>query len=456
MTFTIVIDNDLHFSLLELAAILDLELKSQEHYYRPLFQKLLDENNNDEIVNQLNKIPHYFLRNFSRNSFEPSTNLYIHIINLISSSSSSNINSIDLFLNLLENIDPNNSKNNDIKDLQVPSDVILISLTNVFNSLPNTSNVRLNALLSIVNIIVNDKISGTIQNIAKNLLEWTSTIENIDFEQLSNLVSLIFNQYFQENEKDSLDFVKSLILSGKIKLNSNSLITFYSKVLSSFSIYNINDIKSSIEQTNDQILIKLLNYYLIGDYKNYITSKSEFESANFANQIDFNNLDSTFKSLSILNYLASSISDSNSISYSSISQSTNIPINEIESQLISLITDNLIVAKLSQSNNSIIINSINYSSPTLALNDKLINWNEIGTLLNSWNENINNLQSIVQTLIVKRGKRVNAPAVIMAFHQQKLEAKEAREKKNQQSEIDSSNNAEITNINTESETKVEA
>ncbi|KAG0674225.1 hypothetical protein C6P40_000344 [Pichia californica] len=447
MSFTIVIDNDLHFSLLELAAILDLELKSQEHHYRPLFQKLLDESNNEEIVKQLIQIPQYFLRNFSKKSFEPTTNLYIHIINLISSSST-NVNSIDLFANLLEYVDPNSSKNEDLKSTEVPSDVILVTLTSIFNSLPNNSIIRLTALSSVVNIIVKDQIPGTIQNIAKNLYEWLSTINDIETEKISVLISSVFNQYYIEDERKSIEFFKSLILSKNILLNSSCLINFFSKVLSSNSIYDITNLQFIFPQINNENLIKLLNLYLIGDYKTYLNLKSEFSSLS---SINFENLESNLKSLSILNYLASTISNSNSFTYNSISNETNIPIDEIELKLITLISENFISAKLSQSTSSIIVNSINYLSPSLSSNSNLINWNEINSLLSSWNENINNLQSIVKSLSIKRGKRVNAPNVIMSFHQQKLEA---REKKAQQpddvSEIsESTESVDIPVINSE-------
>lgn len=431
MAFTIVIDNDLHFSIIELAAILDLEHKSEEHYYQPLFQKLLDENNSAEIINQLLQVQPFFLRKFSKKSFEPTVNLYIHIINLIEDENDKN----NLLSNLISNIDPNSSNNSDIENLEIPSELLIISLTNIFNSLPVSSTSRFECLFSITNIIKKDNILGTISNIAKNFESWVSQIENVSIDKISEVACFIFVQYYSEDELKSINFMKNLINNNKFQLNSEVLITFFTYILNSNSLYDISSLKSKFESINDSNLVKLLNLYILGDYKNFIISKSEFEN-HFADKINFALLTSSFKSLSILNYLANSNSNSNVFPYSTISNELNIPIDEIELKLIDLISENLIVAKLSQSTSCLILNSINYSAPSLSSNTDLINWNEINNLLESWNENISNLQSIVQNLISKRGKRVNAPPVIMAFHQQKLEAKEAREKKAQQDQTD--------------------
>lgn len=434
MAFTIVIDNDLHFSLLELAAILDLELKSQEHHYRPLFQKLLDEGNTDEIIHQLGDVQKYFIRNFSKKSFEPSINLYIHIVNLVAGEGSKiGVSRVDLLSSLLANIDPNSPANADIvSSMDVPADVILVAITNVFNSLPISSNTRFDALSAIVNIIVNKNIAGTIENIAKHTVDWLSAIEGADAGKISQLITAIFNQYASEDEQNAIKFFQSVIASKKISLDSAALINFFAKLLSSSDIYDISAFEYTFKSTNDSAFSKLLELYVRGDNKGYTQSKSDFQSASFASQINFANLDSNFQSLAILNYLASSSSNSNTFPYKAISQELNIPIEEVELKLITLLSQGLIIGKLSQSTGSVVLNSINYSAPSLSSKADLVDWNEIDTLLGSWNQNIANLQSIVQTLIVKRGKRVNAPPVIMSFHQQKLEAKEAREKKAQQ------------------------
>lgn len=415
MTFTIVIDNDLHFSILELAAILDLELKTEEHQHKTTFQNLLDENNTDEIVNKLIEIQPFFITEFSKKSFEPSINLYLHIVKLV--------NNDTLLTSLLSNIEAN------IESTSIPSDVLLIALTNIFNSLPTTSSIRLQALQSIVKLIVKEKISSVISNIAKNTENWIVSItEDISNENVNELVTSIFDQYSSENELDSIKFVESLIINNKVLLNSRTLINYFSKILSSSSIYNLTNTQTSFKSIENESFVKLLNLYLTGDYNAFTSNKSEFETSSFSSSINFENLESTFQSVSILNYLAKS--NLSSIQYSNISNDLNIPIEDVELKLIALISEGLIIGKLNQKLNAITVNSINYSlSSSLSLNEELINWAEISSLLSSWNENINNLQSTLQNLISKRGKRVNAPAVIMKFHQQKLEAKEAREKK---------------------------
>jgi hypothetical protein len=428
MTFTIVIDNDLHFSVLELAAILDLELKTEENHYKTLFQNLLDENKTEELTKQLIDVQPLFIRNFSKKSFEPTINLYLHITKFFDNDNS-------LLSSLLLNIDPNSSKNTDISSkIEIPLDAILIALTNFFNSLPNTSSLRFESLSAIVNLIIKENLSGVISNIARNIEAWILSIENIPEDQIDQLILSVFNKYSAEDETNAIKFVESLVINSKLSLKSETLIAYFSTILSSSSIYDFSKVQSCFKLINDESFVKLLNYYLIGDFKSFISNKSEFQSGKFSSLINFTNLESTFESIAILNYLTSS--KSASIPYNNISNDLTIPIENVELKLITLISQGLIVAKLSQSTNSVIVNSINYSSPTLSSNPELVNWSEINTLLGSWNENINNLQSIVQTLIAKRGKRVNAPPVIMAFHQQKLEAKEAREKKAQQDLVD--------------------
>ncbi|ODQ44936.1 hypothetical protein PICMEDRAFT_157117 [Pichia membranifaciens NRRL Y-2026] len=446
MAFTIVIDNDLHFSLLELAAILDLELKSQDHHYKPLFQKLLDENKTAEIVQQLAEVQKYFLRSFSKKSFEPSVNLYIHIVNLVAGEGSAGrATQIELLSGLRAHIDPHSPENADVlSSLEVPVDVILVCLTNIFNSLPVSSAARVDALAAIVAIVVSKNVSGTIGNIAKHTVEWLSSVEGADAAKVSGLVTAIFNQYAAEDEQNAIRFLQGVIASNKIPLDSAALVNFFANLLSSTDIYDISKYENAFDSTSDASFSKLLKLYVTGDNKSYSAAKQEFLSASFASQINFANLDSNFQSLAILNYLASSVSDSNTFSYNTIAQDLGISIDDVELKLITLISQGLIAAKLSQSTGSVVLNSINYSAPSLSTKTELVNWNEIDTLLGSWSENVANLQSIVQTLIVKRGKRVNAPPVIMSFHQQKLEAKEAREKKAQQA-----NNSEASTATTD-------
>lgn len=443
MAFTIVIDNDLHFSLLELAAILDLELKSQDHHYKPLFQKLLDENKTAEIVQQLAEVQKYFLRSFSKKSFEPSVNLYIHIVNLVAGEGSAGrATQIELLSGLRAHIDPHSPENADVlSSLEVPVDVILVCLTNIFNSLPVSSAARVDALAAIV---ASKNVSGTIGNIAKHTVEWLSSVEGADAAKVSGLVTAIFNQYAAEDEQNAIRFLQGVIASNKIPLDSAALVNFFANLLSSTDIYDISKYENAFDSTSDASFSKLLKLYVTGDNKSYSAAKQEFLSASFASQINFANLDSNFQSLAILNYLASSVSDSNTFSYNTIAQDLGISIDDVELKLITLISQGLIAAKLSQSTGSVVLNSINYSAPPLSTKTELVNWNEIDTLLGSWSENVANLQSIVQTLIVKRGKRVNAPPVIMSFHQQKLEAKEAREKKAQQA-----NNSEASTATTD-------
>ena len=436
MSFTIVVDNDLHFSILELAAILDMELKSEDHHYKSTFQQLLDENNNDEIINQLINVQSLFLTKFSRKSFEPSINTYLHIVSLIDSDNEHN-----LLSNLINNID--STKNT---ETVIPNDVILVSLTNIFNLLSEISVIRFNALSTIVKIIINDNISGLIQNISKNIQKWLLPIDSqIETSLKSQLLIQIFTQHSIENEFESFNTFQQIILDNKLSLTSEFFNKFFSTLLNSTQIYNLTSLSESFKQVSSSTsLSKLLNIYLIGNYDEFISNKSEFESLS----ISLENLESNLLTLTILNYLAKS--STNTLSYTTISNDLKISIDTIELKLFDLISQNLINGKLSQSTNSIIVNSINFTGPSLSANKELVNWSEINELLSNWNNNINNLQSIVQSLIQKRGKRVNAPDVIMNFHKQKLDAKEAREKKAlQQDNVDESSNTEI-------ETEIEA
>ena len=419
MSYTIVLDKDLNLSILELAAILDLESKSEDHKYTNTFKSLLDEKNTQELVKQLTEVQQYFATKFARKSFEPTINLYLHIANLLENEK------LGLLSSLVKNIDPASVP------VTIPSDLIILALTNVFSSLPNTSTVRYDALLAIVNLILKENISGLISNITKNIDEYLSTIENISTEQKTQIISLIFKQYKLEDEEKAVAYIQSLINEKSYKLDSETLISVFATILSSTILYNIASLESSFPATENDTLVKLLKLYLTGDYATFCSNKSEFQNASFASQINFSNLESSFQSLAALNFLVT-VENAN-ISYNTISESTKIPVDEIEIKLITLISQGFIAGKLSQSTSSVNVNSVNFSAPVLTSKPELINWASLSGSLTSWRQNVNNLQSVIDNLISKRGKRVNAPNVIMAFHQQKLEAKEAREKKAQES-----------------------
>lgn len=414
MSFTIVNENDLKLSVTELAAILDLEIKAEspEQQYKTIFKQLLDEDNSEALINQLVEVQKLFVSKLSRKSFEPTVNLYIHITKLLDNEK--------LLKDLISNIYPAES--------QLPADVILIALTNIFNTLPKTSIERYESLKSIVEIIVKEKISGLIENIAKNAQDWLFTIESISSEQTSTIVSTIFSHLAAEDESKAVEFYKGLIINNKLQLNSESLISFYTFVLNSEAIYDLSKLQN-FEATGNAALSKLIKLYIDGDYAAFVSNKSEFESIP---HINLANTESSFQSLAILNLLASSTTSS--VKYQDISAQLNIPVEDIELKIVTLISEGFISAKLSQPTNSVIVNSVNFGAPSLSTKKELVNWSEIDTLLSAWNENIEGLQTALQGLIAKRGKRVNAPAVIMNFHQQKLEAKEAREKKAQQAQ----------------------
>lgn len=430
MTFTIVVDSDLHFSIIELAAILDLELKSQDHHYKPLFQRLLNEKKHDELVQELADVQPLFVRKLSKKSFEPTVNLYLHITSLMGAESASGgAEGQRLLASLLSNIDPNSAANEETK-IELPTDVLLLALTNLFNALPNTSIIKFESLVAVVTLVAKENISGLISKVADNIQEWVSSIEGITVDQTAQLVELVFVQYFAEDESKAFAFVESLVAQAKLSLNSGSYIRILSKVLSSSQIYNLTNLKPAFGSIADETFVKLLNFYLVGDYKGFTSSKSEFQAASFSNEIDFVSLESSLQALAVFNYIASS--NSSTIAYNTISSEFSIPIEDVELQLTTLISQGLVVAKLSQATGSITVHSINYVAPSLSSNTELVNWNEINTLLASWEQNINNLQDVLQNLISKRGKKVVAPPVIIAFHQQKLEAKKARENKLQQ------------------------
>ena len=419
MPFSIVIDNDLHFSLLEFAAILDLELKSEDHQYKTTFQQLLDNKKNDEIVSQLLTVQPYFLEKFTRKSFEPSVNLYLHIISLIDPTFESG-----LISSLIVNIDPT------ITETSIPVDVILIAVTNIFNLLPAAYELRYTCLALAVKLITKENIFGLIANIAKNIQTWISSIEKVGEEQVSDLLEDVFTRYIQEDEAEAFKTFESIIIENNLPLNSKFLEAFFSQILSSTNIYNLSPLAQSpsFKSIQNASLNSLLSAYLAGDYKSYTANKAQYASL----PINFTNLESTLKSLSILNYIASASSSTNTFPYTTLSSELEIPVESVELQLLTLISEGLIVAKLSQSAQAVIVNSVNYTGASLSAKPELVNWSEVNTLLGSWSANIKNLQGLVQTLVAKRGKKINAPPVIMSFHQQKLEAKEAREKKAQQ------------------------
>ncbi|TID29605.1 hypothetical protein CANINC_001879 [Pichia inconspicua] len=414
MPFTIVNENDLKSSVIELAAILDLEIKAEspEHQYKTVFKQLLDDNETETLTKQLIEVQPLFASKLSRKSFEPTINLYIHISQLLDNQK--------LLNTLISNIYPTDS--------HLPVEVILIVLTNIFNALPKTSIDRLESLKLIVEIISKEQIAGLIANIAKNVEDWLSTIEQISSEQTSDLISSIFLQYAIEDESNAVKFLKGLIINNKLNLNAGALVSFYTAVLSSENIYELSDL-NNFDDVENATLTKLLELYVKGDYSAFVTNKSQFESIP---NINLSHTESSLQSLAILNLLAKSTAAS--VSYQNISDNLNIPVEDIELKVITLISEGFISAKLSQPTNSVIVNAVNFNAPSLSTKAELLNWSEIHTLLESWNENIEDLQTVVQGLIAKRGKRVNAPAVIMNFHQQKLEAKEAREKKAQQAQ----------------------
>lgn len=420
MSFSVVTDNDLHFSVLELAAILDLELKSETNEYKTTFHQILEKKDRDELISKLLSVQPYFLKNFTRKTFEASVNLYLHIVSILDPSFET-----DLLPSLISNIDPTKAE----IDTAIPADILLIESTNIFNLVPEVSAMRYECLSLAVKLIIKENVSGLIANIAKNIQAWIVSIDNISEDQVSSLLEAIFTKYFEENEKEAFQIFESIITTNKLPLNSKFLQSFYSQILSSSKIYNTSSLAASpsFQSINNAGLSALVSEYSVGDYKSYTSNKSQYESL----PINFTNLESTLKSLSILNFIASS-SSTNTFTYDTLASECGIPVESVELQLITLISESLIVAKLSQASQSVIVNSVNYSGAALSSKVELVNWSEVNTLLESWKANVKNMQDVLKTLAAKQGKKINAPAFIMSFHQQKLEAKEAREKKAQQ------------------------
>ncbi|VEU21372.1 DEKNAAC102386 [Brettanomyces naardenensis] len=420
MAFTIVLDRYLNESVTEYGAILDLELKTGEQKYQGEFEKLLKDDTKLELLSQIVDSSKSFLPNFTDKSLEPTVNLYLHTLDVLTSDLGVDIT--EALAQVLENIDvpAYTSISTDVK----PTSVISV-LSNIFNFVPEESQLRVGILNDIVDLVSTNDLQSLLLPIAESFPLWLSKIDDVNNDDWRSLANGIFSQIYEQNQTEALKFYKKLIQSedGAQKLEAQDYDDFLLKALTSNKYFNIFDLDIA-SKLGDATLSQLLKLVQDADIQGFLTFISN-EGKSLSETVNVEKLTYKVKYLAIARVLEAIEEETgrNEFTYEHIAKELDIPLEDIEEFLINCIHQGLITGRLSQVKQVFYLSKIDrLSTPSKSLDSK--DWQRANKYLQDWSSTIEGMQSLIKNLISRKGKRTLPPQAIQIFHQQKQELKE--------------------------------
>ncbi|QPG72758.1 hypothetical protein FOA43_000059 [Brettanomyces nanus] len=420
MAFSIVLNRYINESVAEYGAILDFELKEVDNKYQKSYEELLKNDDKQELLNQIVGSSKFLLVNFSDKSLEPTANLYIHILDALTSEL--NIDISGVFKQVLTNFSSESlSKSAEIK----PTTVISL-LSNIFNFLKESNHLRADILKDIITLVSANDLQSMLLPIAQNFSVWLSDIEGVTDDEWRALANQIFAQIYAQDQMAALTFYKKLVESetDSSKLQPQDYDEFLVKVLSSKKYFNVCNLDIGAK-LGDGSLAHLFEIIRNADLSEFLTFVNSKEGSKLGDKLDLAKLTYKVKYLAAPQVLEKFEEETgkNEFSYEQIAQQLDVPSDSIEEFLINCIQQGLITGRLSQAKQVFYLSKIDrLNTPSKTLNAK--DWHRANQYLENWSRTIEDLQSLIKNLTSRKGKKMLPPQAIQTFHQQKQELKE--------------------------------
>lgn len=422
-------DGYLNEAVAEYGAILDLELQKTSDGYNDKFEQLLKDDKKEELLKQVVESSKLLIPKFGDKPFEPTVNLYLHTLDVLTSDGDSDI--IDALTKTVENID---AIHYDSEKSRVKPTSIISALSNIFNFLPEFASLRLEILQNIVSVATNNYLQSLLSPIVENIVSWITPIQDADPSAIRTLVNDIFDEIYARHQQQALEFYKSLIQSEQVSsaLDSADYEKFTLKALSANKYFKISDLELSTK-LNDPALTQLLKIVDTANLAQFNTFVAGSESKSLGDKIDLKQLSKRVQALTFATTLGDieESTGNTAFPYEQISDEVKVPEDEVEEFVVYCIQQGLVSGRLSQSDKKFYLTRISREQ----LSNRPLNgadWVRAGENLDKWANSIRNLQSFIKNLSLKNRKRMLPPQVIQIYHQQKQELKEKREREQEQ------------------------
>lgn len=426
MPFTIVLDLPLNESLTEYGAILDLELKSEDHEYQTKFDTLLSDDKKNDLLAEIVDSAQYLLTKFSDRSLEPTFNLYLHILDELSSELDADLESV-----LGEVLEKLQIAAYSPQDSAIKPTSVISLLSNVFNFVPETCHLRVQLLGNVLKLVISYSLDNLVSPFTASLPDWLAAIDGITGLEWRELINKAFIALYERSSQvEALTFYKKLVTDER--LEPRDFDRFLLRVLQAHKYFNVSDL-SLESKLGDASLTQSFTILKNGDvaaFNEFITTP---EGVSIAKQVGKDRFAQKVRQGALVLSLEKieEESGSNEFTYAQISEAISAPSEQVEEFLIESIQQGLVSGRLSQVEQKFYLSKIDRlvtPSRKISAND----WQRIQGYLENWSKTIDDTQALIENLQARKGKKMLPPQAIQVFHQQKQELKEQQQKERHQ------------------------
>ncbi|KAG7884311.1 hypothetical protein KL938_002183 [Ogataea parapolymorpha] len=408
--FTIVSERFAGECAVEYAAILDSELKTE---YKSGFETLAEQENKQELLAKVLESSRE-LAKLSDKVFEPTFNLLLHLIDILRSELDVSLEQqLSTILPEIQKVVvvPDDVLSKDRSSIRVSSLVSVLS--NLFNFVPPQSQLRVQVLKDILSIVSKHSLLNVAGPLAQHLKVWLTDC-NASSEDIKSIYMQVIELLFKDqNDAQAVTLFKELIQLGGSSLSTSEYSQFFIHTLNSTVYINLNSIDFEPLQ-QDPVLYNLLSIYKDSNLEDFATLSKDLSSYN----INIDNLTNKLKLVAVTRIA----SKKNHLSYAEISDELHIALDQVEEFLIKCIKSGLIAGRLDQNKEQFYIHKVSKLNST-----SKEDWEFISSRLAGWTSQIAKLQTAIESVQSRRGKRVPPPQVLQKFYQQKQELKEQKE-----------------------------
>ena len=385
----------------------------------------------DEIINLIMGKNSAILSNYkAEKELEPIFNLIMHVVMNYSSAPTSADERLKTLVSMLLQFIQSSSSTS----IALPL-IILSIMTNLFNILPTSSPIRFLLFMSLLTIAKSTKNIHLLAKEFNNLPAWLEQwkVSDEDKSKIYSDISEIFLSPslddYEKSYKYLYDAVSCMPVANDltVKLVKSAFVSDY--------VYDFEDILSLPAVTGLKTDAKWSSLYTLlqlvssGNFQEY----KKFSSSTVASlELDASAVERKVKVIALTGVVSSRLSE-RSIKYSEISDTMEVPIDEVESWVIDAIRAGLIEGRLNQMEQQF---DIHRASPVGTFGVE--QWQQLGQTLTKWRSTLRDVLEVVKN--ARESAQKERTKLNKHFHHQHQQQHISQQQQQQQQQETAANN----------------
>lgn len=281
------------------------------------------------------------------------------------------------------------------QETEVPTFVTMKILSNTYNLLDSSNSSRYDILIALFTIASKtNKLSLLLQQLSQ-IQRWIDTPNTLSIENRRNLLLFISDslktKYLEESHKILVKYLQTFDNSSAAELDAakTGAIQAIVNVIRIPSIMLMDDLLNlkAVKELKDSAMMELLHIYLDSGVREYITfyekNKGHLEKNGLSHE-------QNLKKIRLVSLAAlASKNILNEVPYSTIAETIQVPVEEVENWIIEAIQLGFIQAKMDQ------LNSVMVANRALNRKFEMEQWKELQEKLNSWRTSVADVLQVI-------------------------------------------------------------